>query len=481
VYRKSAPEVPAAERLIYRNGFVFSTTPVFGYPFESWTAYQLGDFILRVHPDATCVVQTHGKAASALLGDAFDPERGIYNRARVLKSLLDATTVQDFNQTLDRLAGRFVLFLAHPEGGYELFQDAIGSRTVFYAETRAMAASHAEILARSLGSGINDFFIPFLTSRNYVSKATKYLPGVTTPFEHVLQLTPNTKLLLPEQKVARFWPRASSETVSTDETALEALIVHVTGLLEYFRVNDLEPAIGLTAGTDSRLLFAAFRSSNPYLFTYIRSGSGTNQIDVDTKQAAVLAETYGLTREIYPITIKPTLSEASDAFSYAYRRSTSYLRGSTSQWINKLAAKRFGTSTRFIRGFGGEILRGYYQEKRNRIRAVDERQLANAYDINAGSFITRELFRQFMVTASFDEGSLHGRDPNDIFYWEHRMGIWGSTSMAEADLAVPSLVGYNSRNLYETFLTLPWESRKARTAFHQATQRLAPLLPTGSP
>jgi len=102
--------------------------------------------------------------------------------------------------------------------------------------------------------------------------------------------------------------------------------------------------------------------------------------------------------------------------------------------------------------------------------------LANAYDVNAGSAITRRLFRDFMDLVGFDSKFLHGRDPNDLFYWEHRMGIWGSSAMSEVDLAQCSLAGYNSRNLFDTFLALPWESRSARLAFHQATRELAPLL-----
>jgi hypothetical protein len=81
-----------------------------------------------------------------------------------------------------------------------------------------------------------------------------------------------------------------------------------------------------------------------------------------------------------------------------------------------------------------------------------------------------------MDLVRFDESSLHGRDPNDIFYLEHRMGIWGSTAMSEVDLALRGMAGYNSRNLLDLFFALPWESRTARTAFNQATQELAPLL-----
>ncbi len=477
MFYESAPEVEDAEPLLYRNGFVLSQARVTGYPFARWSGHRLGRFILQTHPDASCAVQELGGRTSALLGDVFDPERGIYDKAQLLKDLAGATSEYDFHEILDRLAGRFLLILARSDGGFDLYQDAMGSRTVFYATTQPVCASHSEIVGKVVGDGLSDFFIPFLTSRNYAQKATKYLPGVATPYEHVRQLTPNTRLSMPNQSVTRFWPRGPHEKPTTDTEALDALILHMRGLVEHFRIASLKPVIGLTAGTDSRLLFAAFRSSDPYLFTYIRSESGTDENDRDTRAAGALAACYGLTRDIYPVVTKPTLTDASDAFSYAYRRSTAYMRGSTALWPKRLALQNFDyADTRFVRGFGGEVLRGYYQGMKTRIGAINERQLANAYDINAGSFITRRLFRDFMDIVSFDVDSLHGRDPNDIFYWEHRMGIWGSTAMSEVDLAQCSLAGYNSRNLFDLFLALPWESRTARIAFHQATLELAALL-----
>jgi hypothetical protein len=102
--------------------------------------------------------------------------------------------------------------------------------------------------------------------------------------------------------------------------------------------------------------------------------------------------------------------------------------------------------------------------------------LATAYDVNAGSPITRALFEHFMDVAQWSEQTLYDYDPNDIFYWEHRMGVWGSIAMAESALAVHGIVGYNSRNLYNTFFGLEFETRASREALHMAIRELAPVL-----
>ncbi len=276
MFVESSPEIEEAESLIYRSGFVLSRARVTGYPFDRWRSHRLGHFVLQTHPDASCTVREVSGQASALLGDAFDPERGIHNKAQLLEDLAGATSEQEFYKALDRLAGRFLLILPRGDGGLHLYQDAMGSRTVFYATNQPVAASHSEIVGKLVGNGLSDFVIPFLTSRNYAQKATKYLPGVATPYEHVRQLTPNTQLSMPKQSVTRFWPRGPHEKPTTDTEALDALILHMRGLVEHFQVARLKSLIGLTAGTDSRLLFAAFRSSDPYLFHYLRRESGTD-------------------------------------------------------------------------------------------------------------------------------------------------------------------------------------------------------------
>jgi hypothetical protein len=121
-------------------------------------------------------------------------------------------------------------------------------------------------------------------------------------------------------------------------------------------------------------------------------------------------------------------------------------------------------------------MRGFYQHTGKKISKISMFQLADTYDVNAGSRITRSLFQDMMDRVSFSSESLMGYDANDMFYWEHRMGTWGSVSMSEADLAMPSMVAYNSRNLFKTFMALPQAVRASRSAFEVATLELAPAL-----
>lgn len=471
-----SPNVSSA--VFFRNGFLISESGrELDIP-ETWSRRTVGALDIATHPETPIVAGTEEGIHVALIGSAFDPERGIYAESAVLAQLLgDSRNQGALYETMDRLAGRFAV-VVHSLSGTEIYQDAMGSRSVFYSTAGpAVAASHAELVRAVIGTHFADFFVPFVTSRNYIRRDVKYLPGVASAYEHVLQLTPNTKLLMPQQSVERFWPRETLRRDVDNETAASALVLHLEGLAASLQHQGLRPVIGLTAGTDSRGVFAAVKGLDPYIFTYVRSEKGTAVNSLDAEAAADIAGRYSLHAHAWPIPNRLTLNDADDVFSYAYRLATGYYRGTGSPWLKTLAKLDDGLSHgKFVRGFGGEVMRGFYQNMSRRIDEVSVRQLSNAYDVNSGSNITRRLFGEMMDRTQFTSSGLWGHDPNDIFYWEHRMGTWGSVSLTEADLAMPSMVGYNSRNLFTLFMGLSDSDRRSRAAFELATVTLAPKL-----
>ncbi|WDF32133.1 hypothetical protein PTW37_09595 [Arthrobacter agilis] len=460
----------------FRNGFLVSSGEIPDR--EGWRRASVGRLDLLAHPETPLLVGSADGVSIALVGLAFDPELAMYEEGAVLARLLeDSAHEEAFLQTLDRLAGRFVI-IRDTEAGSEVYQDAMGSRSVFYSvEGQVVAASHAELVRAALGANFADFFIPFITSRNYAQRDVKYLPGVASPYDQVLQLTPNTRLLLQARRTERFWPRTEIGERIGDETAAAVLADHLRGMAEYLGRRALRPVIGLTSGTDSRGVFAAVKDLDPYVFTYVRSEKGTAVSSKDVRAASEMTRLHGLEAHIWPILNRFTLNSADDTLSHAYRLATGYYRGVGSPWLGRLFS--LGEEIRdgvFIRGFGGEVMRGFYQPLKRNIVEVNARQLSNAYDVNSGSNITRRLFEDMMHRTAFTSDRLLGYDPNDLFYWEHRMGTWGSISLTEADLAMPAMVGYNSRNLYTTFMRLSEADRASRNAFEMAAVKLAPRL-----
>lgn len=318
-----------------------------------------------------------------------------------------------------------------------------------------------------LGSGLRDWIIPFITSRGYLQRDVKYLPGLDSPFAGVRQLTPNTRLVLPQGRVERYWPRIAI-TASQREQAQGCLKEHLEGLRRYLEENAFEAIIGLSAGRDSRGIFAALAPLGPRLFTFVRSVNAQSSHSADSRTARQLAAKAGLDIEIIKVPAPPQLDTASTGFAITFRQNTGYVRGNNSSWVEHYAGLPPSEHV-FVRGFGGEVMRGFYPH----LHEASPQSLSHLYDVNAGSRMSRDAFAQFIEVAGWGEDALFGYDPAGMFYWEHRMGIWGASALSESDMAFRSLPGYNSRDLFGAFMGLPAEIDR-RAIFESAVWELRP-------
>lgn len=191
----------------------------------------------------------------------------------------------------------------------------------------------------------------------------------------------------------------------------------------------------------------------------------------DSRAAQQVAERCGLDLEIVKLASPPRLDSAVTPFATCFRRNTGYVRGNNSGWVEHFAG-RSSEDLLFIRGFGGEVMRGFYSP----IPTISPAALANTYDVNAGSAYTRDAFLRFIGVAKWGVDTLHGHALNDLFYWEHRMGTWGSSALSESDMAFRSVPGYNSRALFTAFMGIAPEVRRESGIFEEAVARMMPSL-----
>lgn len=446
--------------LLYARGFLLCRRENAPRSVLRWTAREVGSWTLYVDSRVPVGHAEVGDREAWVVGDAFHPGQSVFTE--IARRVLE----EDLLQALDGLAGRFVLIYRNGSR-LEIYHDAMGSRSVFYGEE--VVASHAALAAEVLGSGLRAWIIPFITSRGYLRRDVKYLPGLDSPFEGIAQLTPNTRILFPYGQVERYWPR--QPVVLTDpEQALESLIRHLEGLRKYLQANRHEPILGVSAGRDSRGLLAALAPLEPRLFTFVRSAGAQSEDSADSRAARRLAAELGLDLEIVKIPAPPHLDSASSPFAITFRQNTGYVRGNNSGWVEHYAG--LGLSDHiFVRGFGGEVMRGFYPE----IQKATPATLANLYDLNAGSQMSRDGFSRFIEVAGWREGSLFDYKPSELFYWEHRMGTWGAIALSESDMAFRTIPGYNSRELFEAFLGLP-SAIDRRSIFEAAVGALRPEL-----
>ncbi|MEN1925982.1 hypothetical protein [Luteimonas qiangzhengi] len=445
---------------VYARGFLLSRTGKSLETLSDWPRWNIADWQLWVDPRVPVNRARDGGREVWIVGDAFHPS------GHVFREVAEWILKGDLEHKLDGLAGRFLLI--HLDGTrLEIYHDALGARSVFYGTN--VVASHSSLAAEVTRARLRDWVLPFITSRAYLKRDVKYLPGLDSPFEGILQLTPNCKLLPDRMSVQRYWPRAA-RVVTTPDTALEALIVHLEGLKEYFLQNGLRPVMGLTGGTDSRGVLAALGDLGPKMFTIVRSRDGQSVDSPDSRTARALAECTGLDLHIVKAAAPAPLDNASSSFAKAFRRNTGEVRGANAGWLEH-CIDLDAADHLFVRGFGGEVMRGFYRH----IEDFDAPALAHLYGVQPNSRMTIDAFERFARTAEWSEIQGTGYRADEMIYWEHRMGVWGASALTEADMVFRSMPGYNSRALYATFLGLPGEVDR-RALFHLAISRMAPHL-----
>lgn len=443
--------------VVYARGFLLSRGGEAPGEVSGWTRHDVGDWKLYVDPRVPMVHGASGPQEVWIIGDAFHARSGTFTH--IAEWLLEGQLLEK----LDGMGGRFLLIHRHG-ARIDVYNDALGSRSIFYGTN--VVASHSELAARVIDTGLRDWIVPFITSRGYIQRDVKYLPGLHSSFEGIEQLTPNCRLQLGSLRPERYWPRG--ELVATEPgQALATLVQHLEALRAFFAANQLNPIVGLSAGRDSRGVIAALAELRPVIFTFVRSEGGESTDSADSRASGQLAETLGLELELIRLKAPPPLDDLLTPFAAAFRRNTGYVRGNNSAWVEHYAGQY--PEHVFVRGFGGEVMRGFYPE----LQSITTSALAQLYDVNAGSRASRDAFTHFIDHAGWEAERLFNHPLAGQFYWEHRMGTWGASALLESDMAFRSIPGYNSRELFEVFLGLDPEVNR-RDIFEAAVKELQP-------
>ncbi len=89
----------------------------------------------------------------------------------------------------------------------------------------------------------------------------------------------------------------------------------------------------------------------------------------------------------------------------------------------------------------------------------------------------QDAFEAFAARVGYDATlAALGYDVNDLFYWEHRMGMWAAMMNNEMDPAMFGMTGLNDRVMYDLAFGLPPARRLTKALFSQYIDRTEPRL-----
>lgn len=351
-----------------------------------------------------------------------------------------------FFRTLSTFGGRHAVIFGNV-GNISVVNDATSMRSVFYAVEGHYIASHPLLIERALGGTIEKDNLPFRYG----------YPGNRTPYLRTKLLTPNTCYWLTAHVVRRFWPIVSPSPQSI-KYAAASLLEHSSNALRIM-AQGRTVRLTLTAGLDSRTIFALALHSGIAFTTYTYGGDETTRVDREVARA--LSIKHGVPHTIIPKPIKDT------AFDRALGESL-YPPLHHAPWIRSLSDFYNDTESVALLGNLLEIGRSNSSnERRIGIEApITAATMANlhfhrmgrarqdeirTYGLKTFQNYAEAAFQEFIDDTGFDS-QIGFLDPFDQFYWEHRMATWQGVAMGERDFYAVPFIPYNSRNIFETLL-----------------------------
>jgi hypothetical protein len=365
---------------------------------------------------------------------------------------------EDFLRALASYSGRHaVLFMW--KGQMRVVTDATGMRTVFFADSGGVFASHASLVERAVGGTMIKGDLPF----NYG------FPGNQTPYAHTRIVTPNTALDVATASLQRFWPREAIEPRELDDVA-EFILDSASESIKHV-AREREIRLALTAGLDSRTLLAVAIHSGVDFEAYTYDNGDKTLIDNNV--ARDLAQLVGVrhTRLAMRTPSAQLAEELADAhYSLHHARAVEPLR----EWFGESPA--VAVTANLL-----EIGRSFYKPYRadlappttpEGMRALHGRSMhshRDGYSKRDVQLVARQAFadwiRDAQVAATF--GRLN---PFDQFYWEHRMASWHGPAMVERDFYAEPFIPFNSRRIFEAMLGLTQEHRDSGAVFTRIIQ-----------
>lgn len=408
-----------------------------------------------------------------LIGIAINIFDSTLNEAVIANHLLQEWKESKikFYESLDDLSGSFLVLVFEKDKGVSVFTDACGTYSVFYSNSPRdfCLSSHPRLVSKCIGTETSDFQ-RYWSSHSAFSAGGKYYPANLTEFESVLQLTPNTYVSSTERLPVRYFPRKSLEVnlsykgiVDLISTALKAQLKNIT---ERFTVT-----MSLSGGLDSRISLAAskeVKSSIEY-FTYSIRGNKYLKTDMDIAQRLAKELSFDHTE----IRIK-----TGDVISQRVKlqRELDSPGNAANNDLTQAYFDQFGSNPErvHIRSNLMEIARAYYlSNPANSRNAYTPRKISGLFRGKTRDELA-PVFDKFLRDVQFHKTAGKGYHYSDLFYWEHRMGVFVANVAKRERPIHETVMLFNNRKILNAALSLDIDDRISAKLFYDLCKEMWP-------
>ena len=454
--------------LTFRRQFILG--PRFIDHYTSWNKIKASDTVcITSHPDLPVTQVAHNNALLTVLGFVFDPYHPEADNATIAQQLIQHAG--DFSSVIrntESLSGRWIIFYSN---GNELncFHDPCGLRQVYYIrkDKECWAGSQPSIIFDSTGMDPekDPVAVTFMQSPQY-EKLERFWPGDGTMYTNMKHLLPNHSLNASTGTITRFFPISPIPALTLEDAVLLAATLLKGSFAAASKRYDL--LLPVTAGWDSRVLYAASKDVKDKTFYYIHQLGHLADDNRDIVIPGKLLNRAGL-----QFNVVNAREQMDDDFRKIFVRNVTHARPHLAKALGIYQNyKRFDGKLN-ITGNGGEIARSYYYYFHHHHK-LDGRALARISKYNDIPYVI-DAFAKTLADTAPAAGSSN-ISLFDLLYWEQRMGNWGAMYPAEQDIAIEEFSPFNNRKLLITLLSVDRKYRMppSYTLFRKLTDALWP-------
>ncbi len=455
-------------RLAFRRQFIAG--PRFIDQYTGWNKIRAGETLfVTAHPDLAVAQSSLNNSTLTILGFVFDPYHPQSDNAAIATQLLhDAVNQDQIIRGTENLGGRWAMLYSN--GNKVIcFHDPCGLRQVYYSRSGGdcWIGSQPSILIE--GAGINreedPAAVAFMRSPRY-EQLERFWPGDGTLYKNIRHLQPNHSLDLSTATAKRFFPDARISRNSIDAVVPEAATLLKGTFAAAARRYEL--LLPVTAGWDSRVLYAASKEVRDKTFYYIHQLGHLDDHNRDIVIPRNMLQQAGL-----PFHVVNAREQMDDAFKKTFEKNVTHARSHLAKALGIYQNYKQFDGKLNVTGNGGEIARSYYYYFHHH-KKVDAKILARISKYADDPYVVDAFDKVLGDTERAASDS--GISVFDLLYWEQRMGNWGSMYPAEQDIAMEEFSPFNNRRLLTLLLSVDRKYRMppAYLLFRKLTAALWP-------
>lgn len=432
------------EKYIFRRQFIITSKEKDLNKY--WISERLNDNLhLYIHEDLGLTTSTLDKRKLYLLGYIIDPNNYNYDNEQILNRLLEKSN--DFKTLVDQslsLSGRWILIYKEDDNLY-LFNDPSSLRQVYYSKGEdILIGSNPNILNKFIKHDLRDDkeFKDYVSSNFFKVNEMEWYSDKSY-YKNMRKLLPNHFLDIRKRKTKRFW-------ISLDESSYDENIKRVGDILvdefKAISLRDIGKIQSLTAGYDSRTIFAASIKASSNFSFFLSTMNILNKDSADIKFARSILKNYGKSLKIID-----KLKELDDDFLKLYKNNIDHAsilpKTLTIQHIFYLNKDLI-----HITGNNSAVFKDYYDKS----TASSGKEISKLIGIPSNLVIFDKYFDEWINSVK-EIVENDGIDMMKLFYWENRLSNWGVQYQQESDIANEEFAPFNNR---EIFIRLIYASKE---------------------